>query len=536
MKIRNWTLLITLSGLACFFYFYITPVYLLPAEDAAILFNYAQNLKETGVISYYPGGKPVDGTTDFLFMLLVSGAMHFFDDAYLAALAVSAFSAMLTMFFVFRTLDTRTLSIQYLALFLFFFSQQIWAAVLGYGTIFYAMTLAWVVLSYWRGKFWALCIASSIALLARPDAIIIVLPLLIHKLIAQKGAAGKKAVQLTTLFILPLALYIGFRHWYFGSVLPLSFSVAMNGEDKVWGLFPVQSIHHVKGYALYYIWPGLLGLAVFMIKQKFRFEPGYYILILSMIVLPMLSFLLIRPDLDFAHRYFIAPYMGLLITFTLLIRNHKSIIITIFGLVLLMATAFQSFRQGVRNLNLYHNNVYKIADDLSVLSNGKMATSEAGILPWKSRFKTLDLWGLNSPELNQRLPEREDLSSFNPDIVYLHGSIDNYSLLPYEQISTEKIWTNLIYRTVCILHEQEYVFYLVPFDTRRYKSETPQHEGLLKSFFTWLADQNNETPGNRTDLVAINPKSIHKKDLAAIIEARGGEAFILPVSSISNAE
>ena len=69
MKIRNWTLLITLSALSSIFYFYFTPSYLHPAEDATILYNYARNLKETGVISYYPGGPAVDGSTDFLFLL-----------------------------------------------------------------------------------------------------------------------------------------------------------------------------------------------------------------------------------------------------------------------------------------------------------------------------------------------------------------------------------------------------------------------------------------------------------------------------------
>ena len=44
----------------------------LPAEDAAILFNYAENLSNTGIISYYPGGEKIEGATDFLWMIALS--------------------------------------------------------------------------------------------------------------------------------------------------------------------------------------------------------------------------------------------------------------------------------------------------------------------------------------------------------------------------------------------------------------------------------------------------------------------------------
>ena len=42
-------------------------------EDAAIPLRYARNLAEGHGIVWNPGGKPVDGTTDFLFLLMVGG-------------------------------------------------------------------------------------------------------------------------------------------------------------------------------------------------------------------------------------------------------------------------------------------------------------------------------------------------------------------------------------------------------------------------------------------------------------------------------
>ncbi len=44
-----------------------------PAEDAAILMRYAVHLAEGHGIVWNVGEKPVDGATDFLFMLMVAG-------------------------------------------------------------------------------------------------------------------------------------------------------------------------------------------------------------------------------------------------------------------------------------------------------------------------------------------------------------------------------------------------------------------------------------------------------------------------------
>lgn len=528
MKIRNWSLLITLSGLACFFYFYITPKFLHPAEDAAILFNYAQNLKETGVISYFPGGPAVDGTTDFLFMILVSLGMHFTPDAYTSALGVSAIATMLLLFYLLRSLDTRSLSLQYMALLMVLFSQQIWASVLGYGTMLFGMTIAWAALAYWRGKLFSLAFASTLAILARPDAIITVLPLLAHKIYAEKGSVSRKFGQVFFFFILPVGIYYAGRQLYFGEILPLSFDISTQVQDKVWGLFPINSIHHVKGYAIHFVWPGFIGLGLFMMKQKFRLEPGYYVLMLSMIVLPMLAYLFIRENLDFSRRYFIVPYLGIVFAMSLLIRNHKSIILTIFGLMLIFKVGKTSLEQGASSLNHYYNNVYRIAEKLGELPAGKLATSEAGIITWKSRFETLDLWGLNTPSLTKRLPTAEELKDWNADLIVIHAATEDYIYLDRSEIDTIKTWQNLSFTVCNAASDLEYEFFLVPFDLRKYTSASVESQGLIKSFFKWLSDQQKRPVTNRMELFAVHPESKIKEEIVSILIEHGAQPFEMP--------
>lgn len=527
MKIRNWTLLLTLSALGCFFYFYLTPVYLHPAEDAAILFNYAQNLRETGVISYFPGGPKVDGTTDFLFLLATSAASYLTPDTFKAALGISALAVMLMMFFIFRLLDTRDLSLQYLTLFLVFFSQQIWAAVLGYGTMLYAMLICWTILAYWRGKLQTLAFVSFLAFMARPDALITIIPLLMHKTWAEKGKLNIKLLQFMLFFLVPTAAYLAFRYFYFGSLLPLSFDVSTAGNDKVWGLFPINSIHHVKGYAIHYIWPGLVGLALFIAMKKFKIEPGYFVLILATILLPMLAYMVIRENLDFARRYFIVPYLGLILTIGLLSRNYKSIILTIFGLMLLVKVGFTSFQTGVNSLNHYYNNMFLIGTAMGELPSMKLATSEAGIIPWKSRYQTLDLWGLNTPEFTHKLVQPEDIAAWNPDLVVLHAGEEDYILTMADDQDSVKNWLNLSRQVIRAMYKGEYMIYIVPFDWRQYKPATLDSHGLLKSFFKWLSEQQKRPPTSRKDLIGIHPDSAYKKELMAIIENHGGKPFIL---------
>lgn len=523
MKIRNWTLLITLSALVCFFYFYITPGYLHPAEDATILFNYAQNLKDTGVISYYPGGPRVDGSTDFLFILLTSGALHFVSDAYQAALLVSAISTMLLLFILFRLLDTKSLSLQYLALLLVVFSQQIWAAVLGYGTFLYAMMICWAILAYWKGRISSLAIASFFAVLCRPDALVTVIPLMLHKTFSDREKILPNIGVLILNFAVPLSLYAIFRWWYFGSILPLSFDINTAGYDKVWKLFPINSIHHVKSYALYYIYPGLIGLMIYFIKSKFKKKAPYYVLIISTIILPMLAYLTIRENLDFARRYFIVPYLGTVIVMCLLIRNYKSIILSIFGILLLIKVGNTSIDQGVKSLNHFYNNMFDFSTELNHIQPLRVATSEAGIIAWKGGHPTLDIWGLNTPDLTNRVITPKDLDEWKADIIILLTNKDHYIKVPDDSISTEKTWLNMSRQVINYMEKNQFITYLMPYDNRQYITEQSDNLGLAKSLLKFISE-NNKVSG-RHELVAIDPNSSKSNELIQIVEKYGGKQF-----------
>ena len=52
--------------------FTLSYVYVVPAEDAVILYEYAKNLAQTGLITYGGASVPIEGATDFLWMVVIA--------------------------------------------------------------------------------------------------------------------------------------------------------------------------------------------------------------------------------------------------------------------------------------------------------------------------------------------------------------------------------------------------------------------------------------------------------------------------------
>ncbi len=73
-------------------FFIISLLFIHPAEDAVILYEYSNTLANTGVISYGNIGTPIEGATDFLWMVAIS-LFHFVGiNEYTASLMITSLS------------------------------------------------------------------------------------------------------------------------------------------------------------------------------------------------------------------------------------------------------------------------------------------------------------------------------------------------------------------------------------------------------------------------------------------------------------
>lgn len=152
----------------------------IPSEDAAMLLRYALNLGHGHGIVWNVGERPVDGATDFLFMVLLAGWVHLGVGVTLAARIITASSYLLTGLVVYLSTRRTGRVVPFLAplaaLYLFLGTGVSYVAV-AFGTTVFALfvCLSWQAahLVAWEGytprrggAFAASCLVMA---LARPE-------------------------------------------------------------------------------------------------------------------------------------------------------------------------------------------------------------------------------------------------------------------------------------------------------------------------------------------------------------------------------
>jgi hypothetical protein len=208
-----------------------------PEEDAAMLLRYSRHLAAGHGIVWNVGEKPVDGATDFLFMVLVAGVHRLDVGLETAARAIGLFAHATTVLLVF--LGARLL----------YGASRPWALVPAaflavgpglrhlaacYGTPLFALaaTVAWLFAcrladaqdgAESRPAF-GFAMAAFAMGLARPEGVFLGGFMLLAVLVARGGRGARAAVGPFVLVFLTLGLaYFLWRWHYFGYPLPNPF-------------------------------------------------------------------------------------------------------------------------------------------------------------------------------------------------------------------------------------------------------------------------------------------------------------------------
>jgi hypothetical protein len=242
-------------------------------EDAYILLKYARHLTEGHGITYWPGGPPTEGATDFLWMAALALAHRLGLDLGLAAVLGNALGAAAIGFVAARwTLESRAaesqrqgvLGVRVLALFpsvALLFLGPACAAYLGFGTLAYLglIALLWdrAVEQRTSGRGGSLVPWLALAVgLFRPDGVFVGGAFTVLALVAavRTGrlrrilghAAGAAAVG---------ASYFAWRWWYFGLPLPLPLYVKSAPAAAVsWSSIVEDSARALPGWESTRVW------------------------------------------------------------------------------------------------------------------------------------------------------------------------------------------------------------------------------------------------------------------------------------------
>jgi hypothetical protein len=411
-----------------------------PEEDAAMLLRYSRHLADGHGIVWNPGETPVDGATDFLFMVLVA-ALHRagvgLEDAARAVGLASHASTALVVFLAARRLFGARWPALLSAVFLASGVGIRYVAAC-YGTPLFGLTttLAWwaahaVVRSSAadvprRSRLFG--VAALAMGLARPEGVFLAVFMLGAALLA-RGRDARRAV--VTGFALPFLTaglaYFAWRWSYFGYPLPNPFYKKGGGALYWTGL--AKSFTNLWRLGT----PFLPILAAGLLFRRTRRQA-------AVALLPVAAFgllwILISDETNYFMRFrypalpivlisWVGVWQGLAGETTILGRFPRlTRALTLLASLGAAAglVAFQHARY--RHIEPQRIGLYDVAMLLKPHAHRgySLAVTEAGLLPLYSGWRAVDAWGLNDRVIaHQGGVTEEYLDRYRPEVILIHG-------------------------------------------------------------------------------------------------------------------
>lgn len=398
-------------------------------EDAYILFVYVENILNGQGITFYPGGPPTEGATDFLWLMLLVLLGFVGLNVGVSVVLLNTLSVIVICYILLKTIDEYVQetsiwhSLIYLLAFLWLGFPTFYAAIGGFSVYVYMATILVCFKSIHTGKHFHYTpyIALIIAML-RPDGVIIGFGFVTVGLFQAHQANELKRYVVNMLLPLVIAVaYFLWRYSYFGLLLPLPLYVKSVGAESnglvanvswmvrhIYLLLPAALLVIYNRSAKRYIGLLLPGLLLFIAlafatqsqNVGFRFQGPIFILLYYIFVVSVLEYL--HGDrkqklIDLA----IAATMGC---------------ITLLG-------AYDSFTTSKSITRFYYMNSFPQALNTLLPRGSKIALTEAGRLAYWSQPndpEILDVVGLNSELPATKDVTVGDIEVFSPDLIMFH--------------------------------------------------------------------------------------------------------------------
>jgi len=412
-----------------------------PFEDAAILMRYAQHVAEGHGIVWNVGGRPVDGATDFLFMLLIAGLARCGMTVDTAVRLVAIGSHFLTVAIVYAAVRRTggaarwmaALSAAYLAV-----GPGLRYASAWFGTPFFALfaCAAWYFAnrlakeedSGAHGLGFTLC---GLAMgLTRPEGVFLAV-FMLAAIVYWRGWGPTRRIIAT--FVLVFAAlggaYFVWRWHYFGHPLPNPYYKKGGGELHWYALRSA-----VQG-ALRFTLPFTLPfIAAFRSREAARKAVFALIPIVGFVAI----WVLVSDAMNYLWRlqYALVPLVvmswpplveGVFAEWRLPrwrdLERKSRVTLAVLGSIVFVWVLVYNHRMSRLPIKFGDGN-YTIATTLRDYA-GKgytMAVTEAGLLPYYSRWKALDTWGLNDPWIARHgIVTDAYLREKHPELIMFHA-------------------------------------------------------------------------------------------------------------------
>jgi arabinofuranosyltransferase len=414
-----------------------------PIEDAAMLLRYAQHLGQGKGIVWNVGARPVDGATDFLFVLALGGGRAIGINVLHAAFFINITSHLLTVLVVYygiRRSNPTSPPSEKLA----FVSAAYLVAGPGFcymsayfGTPFFAL---WAALSWYfvlqiahrdasYRSSWAFAVSSLLMSLTRPEGVFLTIFMLLSLVYWQGFRSTTYVLRSTaTLIILFGGVYFAWRWHYFGYPLPNAY------YKKGAHLFYSGSVREAVGNIILLCLPCLLP---FVLAFRSTVTSRLAIFVLIPVIGWAAIWVLLSNEMNFLARYQYAILPVVLMSWPGLVQNLQSEwhlpslsdftdknrkVIGLANFLLFLFLLGYQYQRFV-NANVGGNGLYTAGRMLREYKskNYTLATTEAGLLPYYSEWKTIDTWGLNDAWIaHHGYITDEYLDRYKPDMLVVH--------------------------------------------------------------------------------------------------------------------
>jgi hypothetical protein len=433
---KDWIVAMLLAAATAVFVFGHVHFPINPMEDASMLLRYAQNLAGGHGIVWNVGEHPVEGATDFLFMVLIAGISWLTKvDVQTAAAGILFVSHVVSVAVLY--LGLRRLYRVPLLLAVGF------AAVLGAGVgyhyidkgfsaPFYALfaLLTWYMASAcildgvtWKRAIWFSSLAFVTGLI-RPDGVILVGLMLCAALYGVSAKRLPLVVSFGTIFAVLGGIYFAWRLHYFGYLLPNPVYIKRN----TYGFIPILKI---TGRLFIDLLLPLLPLAGLAIRSRSSVR---HLVSWLIVVAPFTAIwvIIIQDNNHYSRfQYVMVPLsllsLGGLLTmwWQELVKDHPAAAASVRNsLACVMILLFSS--TIFYNMHLFDvpfSNVggQQLAERLRPYAsrNYTMVTTEAGDIPFYSQWRAVDAIGLNDAYIAHHggLITEQYLEQIHPEII-----------------------------------------------------------------------------------------------------------------------
>ena len=386
--------------------------YNFPFDDSFITFRYAEHLAHGAGLVWNIGGAHTEGYTNFFYVLLIAPSFWFGIDTLLWAQILNLFAYILSAVWIYRiTLDAignetrRTFNFIPIVLAVaFLLTPLVWMnALSAMETTFFGCLLLASVYFFSRNIRLSFLFAVAAAL-TRPEGTILGVILAVQYF---RQTAGKDRWKNPLIyFALPLAVYHVWRITYFGSLLPNSFLIKVVNPNAAGG-----TLFHGRAYVLMFLSSTMaIGLASLLAFRSFRDSTSVRVMLLW--TLAVLGFYMMpEAIMGLFDRFLYSAEVFLFVLAGVGLSNfakERKLWVPIALMLLLLALHTERSFHAPRALEGRSSTVEtyrrysKVAEILKTIPDHEQVSfgfADAGMIPFFSGLKHLDLVGLNDNEI-----------------------------------------------------------------------------------------------------------------------------------------